>query len=55
VANWARSVVNSPLVWPWMRRFAAGAVPALEREVAALGRHDQLVPGAVGPVSGLRD
>ena len=29
-----------------MRRFAAEVTPALEREVAALGRHDQLVPGS---------
>jgi len=54
VANWARAVLNSPLAWPWMRRFAAQAVPALEREVAALGRHDQLVPGVASPGPGLR-
>ena len=46
VANWAKGALNSPLAWPWMRRFAARAVPALEREVEALGRMDQLVPGA---------
>jgi NAD(P)-dependent dehydrogenase (short-subunit alcohol dehydrogenase family) len=46
VANWARGLLNSPLAWPWMRRFAARSVPALEDEVAALGRHDQLVPAA---------
>ncbi|HET6728504.1 MAG TPA: SDR family NAD(P)-dependent oxidoreductase [Jiangellaceae bacterium] len=46
VANWAKGALNSPVTWPWMRRFAARAVPALEREVAALGRHDQLVPVA---------
>jgi NAD(P)-dependent dehydrogenase (short-subunit alcohol dehydrogenase family) len=45
VANWAKGALNSPLAWPWMRRFAARAVPALEREVEALGRMDQLVPG----------
>ena len=44
VANWAKAAVNSPAAWPWMRRFAAQVVPALEREVEALGRHDQLVP-----------
>ena len=44
VANWAKGALNSPLAWPWMRRFAAQAVPVLEREVEALGRHDQLVP-----------
>ena len=46
VANWAKAALNSPAAWPWMRRFAAGVAPALEREVEALGRHDQLVPGA---------
>jgi NAD(P)-dependent dehydrogenase (short-subunit alcohol dehydrogenase family) len=45
VANWAKAALNSPLVWPWARRFAAKAVPTLEREVASLGRHDQLTPG----------
>jgi NAD(P)-dependent dehydrogenase (short-subunit alcohol dehydrogenase family) len=44
VANWAKAALNSPVAWPWMRRFAAEVTPALEREVAALGRHDQLVP-----------
>jgi NAD(P)-dependent dehydrogenase (short-subunit alcohol dehydrogenase family) len=46
VANWAKAVLNSPAAWPWMRRFAAEVTPALEREVAALGRHDQLVPAS---------
>jgi NAD(P)-dependent dehydrogenase (short-subunit alcohol dehydrogenase family) len=45
MANWAKAALNSPAAWPWMRRFAARAVPTLEREVEALGRHDQLVPG----------
>ncbi|WP_133803347.1 short-chain dehydrogenase/reductase [Kribbella caucasensis] len=45
VANWAKAALNSPLAWPWTRRFAAKAVPALESEVEALGRNDQLVPG----------
>lgn len=45
VANWLRAALNSPAAWPWTRRFAARAVPALEREVEALGRNDQLVPG----------
>uniref|UniRef100_UPI00201679EB SDR family NAD(P)-dependent oxidoreductase n=1 Tax=Rhodococcus opacus TaxID=37919 RepID=UPI00201679EB len=44
VANWAKALLNSPLVWPWTRRFSAATVPALETEVAALGRNDQLVP-----------
>jgi NAD(P)-dependent dehydrogenase (short-subunit alcohol dehydrogenase family) len=42
-ANWAGALLNSPLAWPWMRRFAARSVPTLEAEVAALGRHDQVV------------
>lgn len=45
VANWLKGALNSPLAWPWMRRFAAQTVPAIEREVAALGRNHQLVPG----------
>jgi NAD(P)-dependent dehydrogenase (short-subunit alcohol dehydrogenase family) len=44
VANWAQGVLNSPVAWPWMRRFAARSVPTLEAEVATLGRNDQLVP-----------
>jgi len=51
VANWAKAAVNSPAAWPWMKRFAAQVVPTLEREVDALGRHDQLVPGAGNPTS----
>lgn len=46
VANWLKGALNSPLAWPWMRRFAAQTIPTIEREVAALGRNDQLVPGA---------
>jgi NAD(P)-dependent dehydrogenase (short-subunit alcohol dehydrogenase family) len=46
VANWAKAALNSPVAWPWMKRFAAQVTPALEREVAVLGRHDQLVPGS---------
>ena len=49
VANWAKAALNSPAAWPWMRRFAAHVVPTLEREVEALGRHDQLVPAVNGP------
>ena len=49
VANWAKAALNSPVAWPWMRRFAAHVVPTLEREVEALGRHDQLVPAVNGP------
>ncbi|RZL76744.1 MAG: SDR family oxidoreductase [Rhodococcus sp. (in: high G+C Gram-positive bacteria)] len=44
VANWAKALLNSPLVWPWTRRFSAATIPSLETEVATLGRNDQLVP-----------
>lgn len=43
VASWAKGALNSPLTWSWMRRFAARAVPPIEREVEALGRHVQVV------------
>jgi NAD(P)-dependent dehydrogenase (short-subunit alcohol dehydrogenase family) len=46
VANWAKTVLNSPAAWPWMRRFAAQVTPTLEREVVAVFGRDQLVPGA---------
>src|ERR1700757_531394 len=46
VANWAKAALNSPAAWPWMRRFAAQVAPALEREFAALGSSDQLMPDA---------
>jgi NAD(P)-dependent dehydrogenase (short-subunit alcohol dehydrogenase family) len=49
VANWAKAALNSPAAWPWMRRFAAQVVPALESECEALGRHDQLVPVVGNP------
>jgi hypothetical protein len=45
LANWLKAALNSPLAWPFARRLAKHAVPALEREVEALGRNDQLVPG----------
>lgn len=45
-ANWTKAALNSPATWPWMRRLATEVTPTLEREVDALGRHDQLVPGA---------
>jgi NAD(P)-dependent dehydrogenase (short-subunit alcohol dehydrogenase family) len=51
VANWAKGALNSPVAWPWMRRFAAQTVPTLEREFEALGRHDQRVPNADDRVS----
>lgn len=47
VANWAKAALNSPAAWPWMRRFAAEVTPTLEREVEALGRHDQPMPASV--------
>ena len=52
VANWAKGALNSPVTWPWMRRFAARAVPALEREVQALGRTDQLALALDPPEAG---
>lgn len=41
--NWAKAILNSPLMWPWTRRFAAKSVPPLEKEVEALGRQNQLM------------
>ncbi|MCW2831390.1 MAG: short-chain dehydrogenase [Aeromicrobium sp.] len=45
VSNWTKSLVNSPLAWPVLRKMAAKAVPDMEREVDALGRfHHAHVP-----------
>jgi hypothetical protein len=44
VAGWAKAAIGSPVAWPWARRFAATWVPILEREIAELGRNDQVVP-----------
>lgn len=44
IANWAKALLSSPAAGLWSRRFAAKWVPTLEREVAALGRNEQLVP-----------
>ncbi|MEO6473259.1 MAG: SDR family oxidoreductase [Aeromicrobium sp.] len=38
VANWSKSLTNSPIVWPIMKRMAGKTVPQMEREVTALGR-----------------
>jgi hypothetical protein len=46
VANWAKAALSSPVAWPYSKRLAGESVPALEREVEALGRNDQLVPVA---------
>ncbi|MBJ8343899.1 SDR family oxidoreductase [Antrihabitans sp. YC2-6] len=46
IANWAKALLSSPPAGLWSRRFAAKWVPALEREVSALGRNEQLVPHA---------
>ena len=46
--SWAKAAISSTLAWPWIRRFAAKWVPTLEREIAALGRNEQLVPPAPG-------
>ncbi|RHW25070.1 SDR family NAD(P)-dependent oxidoreductase [Nocardioides immobilis] len=45
-AGWAKAAISSPVAWPWARRFAAKWVPTIEREIAALGRNDQVVPPA---------
>jgi hypothetical protein len=42
----AKGTSNSPLAWPWTRRFAVRAVPAFEREVEELGGNAQPVPAA---------
>src|SRR5829696_1207457 len=44
IANWAKAALSSPAARPLLRRLAGEEVPALEREVEALGRNDQLVP-----------
>ena len=45
VSNWTKSLVNSPLVWPVLKKMASRAVPRMEREVDALGRfHHAHVP-----------
>jgi NAD(P)-dependent dehydrogenase (short-subunit alcohol dehydrogenase family) len=45
VSNWTKSLINSPVVWPVLKRMAAKAVPGMEREVDALGRfHHAHVP-----------
>jgi NAD(P)-dependent dehydrogenase (short-subunit alcohol dehydrogenase family) len=46
VANWAKAALGSPAARPLLRRLAGEEVPALEREIEALGRNDQLVTGA---------
>lgn len=43
-AGWAKAALGSPVAWMRTRRFAARRVPTLEREIAALGRNEQLVP-----------
>jgi NAD(P)-dependent dehydrogenase (short-subunit alcohol dehydrogenase family) len=45
VSNWTKSLVNSPIVWPVLKKMAARSVPSMEREVEALGRfHHAHVP-----------
>jgi NAD(P)-dependent dehydrogenase (short-subunit alcohol dehydrogenase family) len=48
LANWGKALLSSRVAWVWTRRFAARWVPTLEREVASLGRNDQVVPLAAG-------
>lgn len=38
LANWSKAFVNSPATWPYVRLLTRKTVPALEREVTALGR-----------------
>lgn len=45
VANWAKAAVNSSIALPWMLWLSFALIPSLEREVDALGRHEQLLPG----------
>lgn len=50
VSNWTKSLVNSPLAWPVLKRLASRAVPDMEREVEALGRfHHAHVPETKAP------
>lgn len=44
IANWAKAPLSSPLARALLKRIAGQEVPALEREVDALGRNDQLLP-----------
>jgi NAD(P)-dependent dehydrogenase (short-subunit alcohol dehydrogenase family) len=53
ITNWAKAALSSRVAWPWVGRFAGRWVPTIEREVAALGRNEQLVPAA-DPVLPLR-
>lgn len=46
MANWGKAAVNSPVAWPYLRSITSALVPSLEREVAALGRQDQLLAAA---------
>jgi len=47
--NWAKAALSSPTAWLWARRFASRWVPTLEREIAALGRNEQVVPSISEP------
>lgn len=49
VANWGKAAVNSPAAWPWVRRMSSDLMPAMEREVIALGRQDQPLPAPTSP------
>ncbi|WP_456697633.1 SDR family oxidoreductase [Aeromicrobium sp. P5_D10] len=45
-SNWTKALVNSPAVWPILRKIAVKTVPQMESEVDALGRfHHAHVPG----------
>jgi NAD(P)-dependent dehydrogenase (short-subunit alcohol dehydrogenase family) len=45
-AGWMKAALASPAAWLWSRQFAAKWVPALEREIAELGRNNQAIPPA---------
>lgn len=45
LANWSKALINSPLVWPVLRRLTRKTVPQMEKEVDTLGRfHHSHVP-----------
>jgi len=39
ISNWTKPLMNSPFVWPYLRKLARDTVPQMEKEVDALGRY----------------
>lgn len=39
ISNWTKPLMNSPFVWPYLRKLAGSTVPQMEKEVDALGRY----------------